>query len=438
MRQTEHIGEHKKVFEIKTCVHHAVEADSDFVEFRKRHDQCPSASISNCHFKKWFDDLYRRRQEERAAVRHIVDLDDDGSDHFLSDTSSSEEEGEVQEVRAVFMSGKQESEHVSEHASEHVEEPLNTSTPKKGGIREQTRALDRDELKAKASQQAHYMLLKDRYEAVNRQNKEMVQDIAKLEIKVGTVKVLQEEVLQLQKREETLMKERREWKEKEMAYEEVVSELNHQRQEVDRLGVIERNCQGMREENHDLKRRLSQAEDINKEMKRRHVEVHLPIYRNQVCDVPTVTDDLNTTQECYEGGGVTCIHISMEVDGRLCDFSVRKVKRKIPSKLLERHCLSINSNTIFLSYRDLRAKVERSRRTPQTAFMRLVNVPNSLYEATHNEAGKCFHFLTVPSPLNSEDGLKIDERDERMVTHTPNVYRNQISIFISLQSLFTV
>ena len=86
--------------------------------------------------------------------------------------------------------------------------------------------------------------------------------------------------------------------------------------------------------NGDLQKSVA---SLNQQLaaKRRRTRIHLPLYRNKICDTPLVdSEDLNTTTECYHDPdrGLNCVHLSLNHDGPIYDLFYQRSKKRVARK----------------------------------------------------------------------------------------------------------
>ena len=90
---------------------------------------------------------------------------------------------------------------------------------------------------------------------------------------------------------------------------------------------------GEREELARLRRRVEILEK-EKGMMEEHIDFHIPLRNNEICDVPKFTRSLDETMECYHDpeGGVRCLHAHVHVEGRLKEMRFRRRIRMLKAK----------------------------------------------------------------------------------------------------------
>ena len=90
-----------------------------------------------------------------------------------------------------------------------------------------------------------------------------------------------------------------------------------------------------REELARLRERVEELESERRDgVRTEHLDFHIPLRENRVCDVPTHTRTLEETMRCYDDPehGVTCLHAHAEVLGHLVALKFRRGKVKLSAK----------------------------------------------------------------------------------------------------------
>lgn len=349
-------GHEKRVLK-RVCVVERVECGKDEAaeDFYKKHKECESGKITDSDFKAWFEGLLLEDEEneavktieaavekateervikkapvvpvvrviEKVPVAPVVTDADLDRDLAMSEMSSEEEESEV---RGVVMQKKKS---VVEERDATMRrlfgdkvtlgKPKASSSPQKD---------------QRSSDCFEYNQMKDRMSAMENTNKRVLAENELLKGKVSAIKQMKEEMVMMMEAEKRWSEEKKEMMAKVSECDELKRVLKKQKAECERLRVIAKDVDEVRAINEKLGSECERMSGLLKRGVKRSYEVHLPLYENDICDVPTMTDDPDITQMCYEGEGVKCLHLNLKIDGQLEDFIVRKVKKKKPSKLL--------------------------------------------------------------------------------------------------------
>ena len=345
LKQHEGQSGHGKRVSFRACLFHKeVCGEQGHDEFYRLHSNCPSEKINGPSTREWLKTV----SEEREAVDNLHKVLGKDSVDLDAEEDLSEEE-EVLAGSIIGTSRKRKlldelfgsdvslpSPNPPDRSSTPTQEVREYKPPVKevGGIREQCRVWDRDEVKAQASKQQAFVLMSDRLEAATSQNKALLLEKTRLEIQVGCIKEMREELEQTREREMKWLKERREMIDKIERFEKMGLEIEKQRQELIRLREERDSYRGMREENDRLKGEVKKVGKLEMLLRRKSYEVHIPLHNNNICDRPLIYADANETQTCFSHPerGINCLHIAMQTAGDLESFHARKLKFKLPSK----------------------------------------------------------------------------------------------------------
>ena len=211
----------------------------------------------------------------------------------------------------------------SEFVIEPDTEPLATSSRK--GIKSQTKAWNRDKEVEEASQRQAYVNLLDRHKYLESTHKRVVKERDASERKVDALRGLKrknEELVETVRRMEAENKagneERKKMKVKTEALEEEVGkgleERTRLKSELDRIRA-------------ELTKMVREQEQGRREVH----SYHIPLRNNELCARPTFTRTLDDTAYCYIGAepDVACMHMHVEVEGRLKQIRFRKRTRQM-------------------------------------------------------------------------------------------------------------
>ena len=219
----------------------------------------------------------------------------------------------------------------SDESSIHVPglfEPVATSS-KVGGIKRQCTRWKKDDEAAKASQQEAHRCLLDRYNSLNviHQRTLKEKDAADATIRALKKKGAEHEgiLMKMRKLESDVKKAEVEVRKEKLAKTEFEVELTREKKER----------AAEREELARLRERVEELESERRDgVSTEHIDFHIPLRENRVCDVPTHTRSLEETMRCYDDpeNGVACLHAHAEVLGRLVDLKFRRGTVKLKAK----------------------------------------------------------------------------------------------------------
>jgi len=361
------MGHERKVM-LRLCVSCRKCVMGDEKEFMKAHLQCESGNIGEKGFKAWFEGELLEREEVRKAVAAIQDVIGEkvvrnASEGSSSDGSSNEEvelRANMKKKDDVDLDAVMEdlfgdiADLKEEWEGEEVAKPMAASSPR------QQEAYDTEV----------FVRMKDRVMALESNNRKVLKENEELKVKVEGYRATREELESLRKKEKEWMAERSELMRKAGLVESLRASVSRKDEEIERMRSVVKETEEVKVINKRLTGEVERLHERLKCRKRRVYEVHLPLFENNICDAPTITDDPNVTQQCYEGDGVRCLHMSMDVTGQLEDFVVRKVRKKVPSKLPQHDHFCSSSNLLFFFFQSF-CRSERSvggRRTTHGLF----------------------------------------------------------------------
>ena len=315
---------HATQLHVQACTHCLCLREGETPEvFYAQHKDCPPAAINNKGFPALVKDEYRRRQETTNALRSIgveadkalpvadMDVDLDASDVKTVKRrriiSYSDSDSEVSSIHVPVKKVKQVK-----------AKPLATSSTK-DGIRRQSQKWDKDVEAAEVSQEHAHRKLLDKYNHIDSVLQRTVKERDTLEVTVRAQRKIVAEheghILKIRKLECDLKEQEKETKQLKLSQTELEVLLQRERQERE----VER------KELARVKARLAVMEKETDRMVH-HIDYHIPLRNNEVCDTPTSTRTLEETMICYHDpdGGVTCLHCHVIVEGSLLDMSFRR------------------------------------------------------------------------------------------------------------------
>ena len=324
---------HSSVKRVTCCVNcgEFLRTRDNFASFRDRHMNCPTGKVNSPTFLRLFNDFnpdnvdLDLEEEVIAAAKNIANIRTDDEPIPLSEESEESEEEEIV-VNSAYAERVKE---LFGHISEDEEKPPKTSTPKKGIAAQLS---NEEEEKVRVSREEAFKQLKRRYAALSSNNKDLIAKNEGLHQKVRRITEVSNELEKVRCDLKQSQKVATEMEEKVKNTEKVEEEL---RRKTEKLADMERRM-GEMSDYHDMKRKAGRLAELEKELRRKRIDIHIPVYNNVMCDTPTFQEDLNTTVECYHNPqlGVNCLHMGVEMVGILKSIHVSKAKTKIPSKLL--------------------------------------------------------------------------------------------------------
>ena len=329
-------AQHTTVKRLTACVNciRFLKTTGNIKQFREEHANCPTGKVNNPAFIRSFeqfnpDEVDLDLEEETIAAAANIAVT---AAEVVEPITSSEESEEEQEI-VIKPTYDERLKEVFGDVSDDDEvkpppPPATSSTPKKGIAAQLS---NEEEEKVRISREEGYRQLKRRYAALTSNNQRLISENESLHQKVRRINETSNELEKVRCELKTCKKANTMMEEKVKNLEKVEEEM---KMKSKKLQEMEKRMAEM-EDYDELKKKAARLADMEKELKNKRIDIHIPIYKNCLADAPSIQEDLNTTVECFHNPqlGVNCLHMGLDVVGFLKSLRVSKVKTKIPSKL---------------------------------------------------------------------------------------------------------